>query len=150
MSQVSVTIEIETDADSLWKIAGDFGGLDRWLPGIETIRSTGDGVGAVRTFSKLQKEMQERQEERIDAHRTYVYSIIAGPLPVANYRGRISVAEISESRSSATWSSTYEVADSESDKWEHIFRKVYRAGLESLRNVAENIRGDPRPGTAKP
>jgi hypothetical protein len=65
------------------------------------------------------------------AGRSYTYSIVSGPLPVANYTSTISVAA-DGAGSAVTWSGKYDakgVPDADSQK---AIQGVYDSGLKAL------------------
>ena len=92
MVEIKVTEEFSADADSVWRLLGDFGGIADWAPGIESCRLEGEGVGAVRHLEMQGGiAMQEKLESHDDGARSFSYSISGGPLPFQNYLATVSV-----------------------------------------------------------
>jgi hypothetical protein len=89
-SNVTMTSSMSTDA--LWKKVGDFYGIAAWHPAIEKCVLSADGKQ--RTLSlKGGGTVVEALENWDDANRSYTYTILSGPLPVANYHSTIGVAD---------------------------------------------------------
>lgn len=86
MGQAQASIDIDRDADAVWAVAGDFGGL-AWMPGVESCTVDGDD----RTLSMLGMEIVERQLGRDDAARRLSYGIVGGSLPVDRHVATITV-----------------------------------------------------------
>lgn len=135
--EIAETVEIPVPADLAWAIAGAFGGLDRWVPGVEGLHCTDVGIGSDRRFSIGGQEMVERQTARDEAARSYSYVIERGALPVTGYCATITVTSLSAGQSQVRWASRFEPEGIAPDKCERLFRRSYRAGLESLRRLLE-------------
>src|SRR5664279_1648937 len=78
--------------DAVWAKIGDFCGIGGGHPAIEKCALSADGK--TRTLSlKGGGTIVEKLEKRDDAQHSYSYSIVDGPLPVANYMSTISVTK---------------------------------------------------------
>jgi len=126
----SVTMTSSMSPDALWKKVGDFCGIDTWHPAIEKCVLSADGKQ--RTLSvKGGGTVVEALEKWDDANRSYTYTILSGPLPVANYHSTISVGADPKG-SALKWMGKYDakgVPDADSKK---TMDGVYEAGAKSL------------------
>jgi hypothetical protein len=117
-------------ADALWAKVGDFCGISKWHPAIEKCELSADGK--TRTLSlKGGGTIVEALVKMDAAGRSYTYSIVSGPLPVANYTSTIGVAA-DGAASVATWVGKYDakgISDAEAKK---TIDGVYDAGLKAL------------------
>jgi carbon monoxide dehydrogenase subunit G len=120
-------IDIARSADDVWKVAGDFGGLAGWMPGIETCTVDGD----VRTVAMNGMEIGERLVSRDDAGRTYAYSIVSGPAPVDHHEATITVTPAG-SGSHVTWA-----VDVEPETMLPLFTQIYGQSLDALKAHCE-------------
>jgi len=117
-------------ADAVWAKVGDFCGISRWHPAIEKCALSADGK--MRTLSlKGGGTVVEKLEKRDDTMRSYSYSIIDGPLPVANYVSTISVAN-EGSGSIVTWSGKYDAKGASDADAKKTMDGVYQAGVDML------------------
>ena len=126
----SVTMTSSMSPDALWKKVGDFCGIATWHPAIEKCVLSADGKQ--RTLSvKGGGTVVEALEKWDDANRSYTYTILSGPLPVANYHSTISVGADPKG-SALKWMGKYDakgVPDADSKK---TLDGVYEAGAKSL------------------
>jgi len=66
-----------------------------------------------------------------DAGRSYTYSIVSGPLPVANYMSTISVA-VDGTGSMVTWAGKYDAKGASDGDSKKAVDGVYDSGLKAL------------------
>jgi hypothetical protein len=116
--------------DAVWAKVGDFCGIANWHPAIEKCALSADGK--TRTLSlKGGGSIIEKLEKRDDGQHSYSYSIVEGPLPVANYMSTISVMK-EGAGAMITWNGHYDakgVSDAEAKK---TIDGIYQAGLDVL------------------
>ena len=117
MSKVSTSTKLPVSADMVWNTIGGFASINRWHPGIEKSVETKEKGKTERTLtlSGGMGTVVERLETHDDDARTYSYSIVSGPIPVADYEATIKV--IPENDAVAA------------------IRQVYEAGFENLRKM---------------
>jgi len=126
----SVTMTSSMTPDALWKKVGDFCGIASWHPAIEKCVLSADGKQ--RTLSlKGGGTVVEALENWDDAHRTYTYTILSGPLPVANYHSTISVTADPKG-SALKWMGTFDAKGAPDADVKKTFDGIYEAGLKSL------------------
>ena len=68
---------------------------------------------------------------RDDGMRTYSYSIIDGPLPVANYLSTISVVA-DGAGSKLTWTGKYDAKGASDADAKKVIDGIYQSGLDAL------------------
>ena len=87
MAKVRMAMDYAVSGEELWKMVGAFGGLSHWHPAIRETTLDGDEKteGTVRTLTLVGGgEIVERLETLSDTERLYRYSVLSGPLPVAD------------------------------------------------------------------
>ena len=78
----------------------------------------------------------ERLESKDDKKRTYTYSILEGPLPVAGYKATLKVEENKDGKScTVEWSSAFEPAGAAEPDAVKVIRGIYEAGFDNLRKM---------------
>ena len=122
MGKARAEIDIDSPADAVWAVAGDFGGIAAWMPGVESCVVDGDD----RVLSMMGMEIVERLESRDDDERVLVYGI-AGGVPVANHKATITVAAVG-SGSHVTWD-----VEVEPDEMTDMMHQVYQQSLQALK-----------------
>jgi hypothetical protein len=117
-------------ADAVWTKIGDFCGISNWHPAIEKCVLSADGK--MRTLSlKGGGTVVEKLETRDDAGHSYSYSIVDGPLPVANYVSTLSVAK-DGAGSVVTWGGKYDAKGASDADAKKTMDGVYQAGVDVL------------------
>jgi hypothetical protein len=127
-SSVTMTSSLSTDA--LWKKVGDFCGIATWHPAVEKCVLSADGKQ--RTLSlKGGGTIVETLENWDDAKHSYSYTIVSGPLPVANYHSTISVTADPKG-SALKWMGTYDAKGAPDADAKKAIDGVYESGAKSL------------------
>lgn len=134
MASVKVSERIEAPAGAVWDLVRDFGGVQRYAKEIQACTVEGEGVGAVRTLSMGALQLRERLEAFDDARRRLQYSIIAGPLPLADYLATIQVSEDGDA-CRVDWSSTFEPKGIAEPQAQAMVEGIYRSGLAGIRKA---------------
>jgi len=117
-------------ADALWAKLGDFCGISKWHPALEKCELSADGK--TRTlFLKGGGTVVEALVRMDAAGRSYTYSIVSGPLPVANYTSTISVAA-DGAGSTVTWVGKYDAKGASDADAMKTVDGIYEAGLKAL------------------
>lgn len=127
MGNVHAEASIAKPVEEVWKVAGDFGGLERYFPGIEACRVDGKS-----RFLKMgQMEIQEDMESRDDATHTLIYGIAGGPVPVTKHRCTVTVTPDGDG-SKVSFDCEYEPDDMAA-----IFEPTYQGAVTSLKAYLE-------------
>ena len=136
MAKVRMETKLAASPEMLWRTIGGFNALPAWHPAVAKSESTGETKGSTRTLSLVGGgSIVERLEEVSPTERVYRYSIVSGPLPVANYAAEIRVIDNKDGTSTVEWSSEFEpknVAEPDAVK---AIQGVYQAGLDNLRKM---------------
>ncbi|MDA7949120.1 MAG: SRPBCC family protein [Hyphomicrobiaceae bacterium] len=134
MAKVSMSTDLNASADDVWKMIGHFNALPDWHPAVEKSELT--EAGQTRTLDLVGGgKIIEKLEKVDEGARTYTYSIVDSPLPVANYTATIKVSG-EGSNSTIEWSSEFDPATGASpeDAMKAI-QGVYQAGFDNLKKM---------------
>jgi hypothetical protein len=77
----------------------------------------------------------ERLEAKDDKERTYSYSILSCPLPVANYQATIRVRENDSGGCTVEWSSEFDPSGAPETDAMAAIRGIYEAGFKNLQRM---------------
>jgi len=137
MSKVSMSTQLPVPARTVWDSIGGFNSLARWHPAVAKSEEEKQGGATIRTLSLHGGgKIVERLDSKDEKSRTYSYSILEGPLPVAKYHATIHVAENKDGRScTVEWSSEFEPSGAPEGDAVKAIRGVYEAGFENLRKM---------------
>ena len=128
MGSVHTEVSIAKPVDEVWKVAGSFGGLEKYFPGIESCRVEGGS-----RFLKMgQMEIQEDLESRDDATHTLIYGIAGGPVPVTKHRTVVTVTPDGDG-SKVTFDCEFEPDDLQA-----IFEPTYQGAVTALKTYLES------------
>ena len=134
MAKVSMHSAVNMGADELWKMIGQFNALPDWHPAVVTSKLE-DG-GKVRRLSIMGgAEIVERLEKIDDGDRLYRYSIVSGPLPVANYTATLRVKDDGKGKATIEWSSEFDPAGASETDASAAVQDVFKMGLDNLRKM---------------
>ena len=116
-------ITIDKPADAVWAVAGDFGGIGEWMPGIESCVLDGDD----RILKMMGMEITERLIRCNNDDRTISYGIVGG-VPVGNHEATITVIP-DGSGSLVTWD-----VEVEPDDMTEMMQGIYQQSLQALKD----------------
>jgi len=132
MTKVAMSTKLNVSADEAWKLIGGFNALPDWHPAVEKSELTEEGQ--VRTLSLAGGgNIVEKLETANDAGRTYTYSIVDSPLPIANYMATITVRETDEG-TVMDWSSEFAPVGGENEAMDAV-QGIYQAGFDNLKKM---------------
>jgi uncharacterized protein YndB with AHSA1/START domain len=137
MSKVSLSTQLPVPARTVWDTIGGFNALAKWHPAIAKSEETKKGESTIRTLTLHGGgSIVERLDAKDDKSRTYSYSILEGPLPVAKYHATLHVTENAGGQScTVEWSSEFEASGAPATEAEKAIRGVYEAGFNNLRKM---------------
>ncbi len=122
-------LDLDADPAAVWAVIGDFGALADWHPAVEKCELVTIDGDVHRHLTLIDGALLlERLEETGDDF--YRYSIVEGPLPVADYLSTLTCFA-HEGGCRVFWSSTFEPLTPDADQ---VIAGIYEAGLASLRD----------------
>ena len=126
----SVTMTSSISPDALWKKIGAFCGIGDWHPAVEKCVLSSDGKE--RTLAlKGGGALVERLENLDPGNRSYTYTILSGPLPVANYHSTISVSPDPKG-STIKWVGKYDAKGASDGDAKKVIDGIYESGEKAL------------------
>jgi hypothetical protein len=128
MTEVTEEATFHSSIDDVWKVVGDFGGFVESM-GVP-VQLDGEGIGQTRTMGSGPSAMVEKLEERDEAGKRVVYSIVSSPLPITNYRSTMQLTDEGGVSTKLVWTGTF---DSEDAGGSDIVRSVYQGGIGALK-----------------
>jgi len=131
MPEVREEGQIGASVDDVWEVVGDFGGFPKAM-GVPVTLS-GEGVGQTREMAVGADPTIERLEERDEAERRLVYSIVKAALPVTNYRSTMKLDPVDEGLTTLVWSTTFDVPEgADVEQSAAVISTIYQAGIKGL------------------
>jgi len=136
MTTVEVIETVNSNAQSVWDILGDFGGIKVGGP-ITSFNLEGEGVGAVRTITMGGADIVERLEEFDSKGMHLKYAILNEdcPLPVSGYSATIKVKAADNGTCTVEWIGTFEPKGAPEEAASDAVRGIYTGGIARARKV---------------
>lgn len=133
MAQVSASIIINSTPQQVWAVAGDAGGISKWLPALAESWTEGDDNTTRICVMPDGARLVEKIESRDDQAHSYTYIIVDSPLPLASYRSTMSVTPVG-SGSQVDWRAEFEPAGADGAELQAMFQGLYESGLAALKD----------------
>ena len=103
-SPVLSSVEVSRDAATVWAMVGDFGGFAAFIPALERIEMTGEGVGSLRKkFFKDGHLVVEQLNSRDEQAHRMTWTTIYNTLGVGQLWAAMTVEALDTQRCRATW-----------------------------------------------
>jgi mxaD protein len=141
------TITIDATPDQVWALAGDFVGLAKWYPLIESsklVLGRNGEVGCIRELTRLNGTKVE--EKLIDFNpwdRTLTYTYAGGQPLSSDYFATLTVKDAGDGHSLVEWKARFKGLDytvddpARDEKLVKMLRGGYHKGLVSLKEKVE-------------
>jgi hypothetical protein len=147
------TIKIDASPDVVWAVAGDFGGIQRWSPGVESsrliLRSLNE-TGAIRLLRRKNgTQVTEKLLDYDPANRRMAYTYVDGAVGASDYYSVLTVKDAGGGTSLVEWRGTFKrlaywtdnPPEGQDDKTSYQFLdNAYRTSLANLKKVIEEGR----------
>ena len=133
MAKVDMSVSLNATAEQVWNVIRGFDAMPRWHPAIARSEETREG-GKTRRKLTLQGggEVVEELEQHDDGKRSYSYTMLPSPLPLAGYRSELSVRDEEPGKCTVLWSGTFEPSGGSGADATALVRGVYQAGFDNL------------------
>jgi hypothetical protein len=136
MAKVAMETKLAVPADKLWQTIGGFNSLPDWHPGVAKSEVSGEAKGSTRTLTLPNgATLVERLEESNPTNKVYRYSILSGPLPVADYVAEVRVKDNGDKTSTLEWSSDFQPKGASEGDAVKVIQGIYQAGFDSLKKM---------------
>lgn len=145
MANVSVSKIINAPAAQVWAMVSEWGGTDKWIPGVGPVTVEGGGVGSIRSAdldpaTGFPGRISERLEAFGNSAMHFRYCVVGeSPIPITNYVAEMQVTDKGPGTCEVTWSSTWEPSGdiSEADLLT-AFEGLYALSLDNVASATES------------
>ncbi len=136
MVNVEMKTSVNASAQDVWQVVGDFSKLHKFVAAVSECVADSSEVGAQRTLTLQDGALLVERLESIDHDaKTLEYSIVSGPLPVANYRSKMEVREAGTEKCEVHWSSSFDASGASEEEAKGIIEGVYSMGFSGLKEI---------------
>ncbi|SEJ85508.1 SRPBCC family protein [Pseudomonas sp. NFR16] len=107
------SVQVAAPAADVWKVVGDFGGFEKFIPALASISVIGEGVGSVRhkIFKEGGLEVVEQLNSRDDRAFSMTWTTIHNNLGVRHLWASMTVVPVADHSCKATWTIIAEPAE---------------------------------------
>ena len=137
MAVVIETGSFAVPAEKLWELVSDFGGVAKYMDGIDACVVEGEGIGALRKIPVGDDHVVESLDALDPDDFALTYSIVSGPMPFKDYSATMVITRESDDACVLTWTGTFEPNGIPEEKAERIASGIYRGGLDGYRKALE-------------
>lgn len=128
MADGKAEVSIDKSPDDVWKLVREFGGLETWMPGVESCVVDGD----TRTIGLMGIEIKEQLRSLDDTARTISYSVVESPM--ANLESHLATITVTQEGSGSHLTWAVEVVP---DDLLGLFVPVYEGSVVELKKKLE-------------
>jgi Polyketide cyclase / dehydrase and lipid transport len=148
---VARSVVVQGTPAEVWAMIGSFCAIENWLPPVGTCTEDGK-TPPTRTLVTRDGSATfvERETARSDSENFYSYVFVSSPLPVTRYSATIRVAANGQNGSTVTWNGTYTPDAGKGDEAAAALDGIYKSGLESIQQLAEQQLAPSAPNRATP
>jgi hypothetical protein len=132
MTTVTVTDTFDHPADQVWPVAADFGGIHKYMRGMDPAVVHGTGIGQDRVLSMAAGEVVERLTWLDPDAFAYSYTIISSPLPFERYVATVKLTPRGE-QTDIEWEGTFEVVGVPEDEGIAMANGIYAGAIKSFK-----------------
>ena len=136
MAKVSMSVDLDANAENVWELIGGFNALPDWHPAVEKSEIEGQGKGSVRTLHLAGGgTIREKLEQLDEEGKVYSYSILSSPLPVMNYNSTLRLEKNDKGGCTVRWESDFQPSGAPETDAVKAIQGVYQAGFDNLRKM---------------
>lgn len=139
--ELSRHIEAPGLPPAVWEFAGGFCAIKNWHPLIADCQETKEGDVTYRTLTlKDGGKIKEKLLESDDT--SYSYEIVESPLPVKNYKAKLSVEDGNhENRTMVEWTADFEANGASDEDATKKIKDIFDAGLKGIKHKMLDLSG---------
>ena len=149
--KIEHSIKINAPADVVWSVAGDFGGIERWSPGVESSRLVlrdRNETGAIRQLRRRNgTQVTEKLLDYDPANRRMAYTYVDGAVAASDYLAAVYVKDNGDGTSTVRWTGRFKrlayATDNpppgqDDETVKKFLDGAFTAGLANLKKVIED------------
>lgn len=140
MAQASASVNLTASSDEVWSKIGGFDSLSEWHPGVASTEMKDEGVGALRTVQMVDGltfvEKLEKLEKLDGKGKSYMYSLVSGPLPVKNYEATFQIRDAANGAGcTVEWTANFQLNGAPKSPIVQVLEGSFNGGLENLEKI---------------
>jgi hypothetical protein len=136
MTSVTVTDTFDASAARVWPMLSDFGGIHKYMRGLEPCQVEGQGIGSERSIPMAGGVVVERLTWLDEEAMSYSYTILSSPLPFDRYVATVKLRPEGE-RCGIEWTGYFEPAGASQEDAEKLAHGIYSGAIKGYKQALE-------------
>ncbi|MDH4146655.1 MAG: SRPBCC family protein [Acidimicrobiia bacterium] len=133
MTVVTVSDTFDAPIDRVWPMVSDFGGIEKYMRGIDSLSTEGSGLGMDRIIGMGEGAVVERLTWLDDAAHSYSYTIVSGDgLPFDRYVATVKLAANGD-RTDIVWEGNFAPKSGQEEAAPKLARAIYTGGIKGYK-----------------
>lgn len=136
MTTLTVTDTFDAPIDRVWPMVSDFGGISKYMRGIDSCEVDGEGLGSDRIIGTAGGQIVERLTWLDNDRHSLSYTIVSSPLPLRRYVATIEISPEGE-RSNIAWTGHFEPEGVSLEDAKKLVESIYTGGIKGYKKALE-------------
>ena len=132
MTIVTVTDTFDHPAERVWPVVSDFGGIHKYMRGMEPATVEGTGLGQDRILAMPGGAVAERLTWLDNEAMAFSYTILSGPLPFARYVATVKLTPRGD-QTDIEWQGNFEVDGVPEDEGVTMANGIYSGAIKGFK-----------------
>lgn len=128
---VKKSVDVKPEPAAVWEAIGGWCAIKDWHPAIKECEATGEKRVLTTGDGGKINETQTGKDEM-----SYSYIITESPLPVENYKAKVSVAKGADGGSKVSWDASFD-PKGDAKKAEETIAGIFDAGLANVKKMLD-------------
>ena len=136
MTTVTVTDTFDHPVDKVWPAVSDFGGIHKYMRGMEPAEVKGEGIGQDRALAMPVGTVVERLTWLDPAATAFSYTILSGPLPFDRYVATVKLTARGD-KTDIEWQGNFEVIGIPEDEGAKMADGIYAGAIKGYKKFLD-------------
>lgn len=132
MSVVTVSETFDHPADQVWPVVADFGGIHKYMRGMEPAEVSGEGIGQDRVLAMPAGAVTERLTWLDHENHAFSYTILSSPLPFDRYVATVKLSPRGN-QTDIEWQGNFDVVGMAEDEGKAIAEGIYQGAIKGFK-----------------
>lgn len=137
MTIVTVTDTFDHPADKVWPVVSDFGGIHKYMRGMEPAQVEGAGLGQDRVLAMPGGAVAERLTWLDNDAMAFSYTILSGPLPFNRYVATVKLTP-KGNQTDIEWQGNFEVDGVPEDEGVKMANGIYSGAIKGFKKSLDS------------
>jgi hypothetical protein len=134
MTTLTVSDTFDAPIDRVWPLISDFGGIGKYMRGLDSCEVEGEGIGADRVIGMAGGQVVERLTWLDNDRHALSYTIVSAPLPLRRYVATIQLSP-DGARCGVEWTGHFEPDGVSLEDAKKLVEAIYTGGIKGYKRA---------------